>query len=261
MSAVTALSSGPRPDFPDEWYEVAGEDLFWFEWRFRAFLGQLEALGVPLDGPWHGLDIGCGHGVTRGQLEHATRWTTDGADLNREALDQNRTRAGTAYYYDIHDRRAELEGRYDFLLIFDVLEHLAEPRAFVESALHHLKPGGLLFVNVPALDGLLSRYDEVVGHLRRYDMKTLRAEVEGSGVEVLDLRYWGFSMLPYLVLRRFLSRGTVSKRQVIERGVAPPMPWTEWPIRQIMKLETRLLSSPVLGTSLLLAAKKPAVVG
>jgi SAM-dependent methyltransferase len=258
MNAVTELSTGQRPDFPDEWYDVAGEELFWFDWRLRAFLAQQRALGVPLDAPWHGLDIGCGHGVTRTQLEHATAWTTDGADLNRHALDQNETRAGVAYYYDIHDRRPEFAGAYDFLILFDIMEHVAEPRAFVESALYHLKPGGLLFVNVPALNGLFSRYDEVVGHLRRYDEQGLRSDFADAPVEVLDLRFWGFSMLPYLVLRKLMSRGSGSRRKIIERGVTPPARWTEWPILQIMKLETRLLRNPVLGTSLLLTARKAA---
>ena len=256
MSAVIELSSRPETDFPEEWYEVAGEGLFWFEWRFRAFLGQLDSIGISLETPLHGLDIGCGHGVARAQIEQATAWTTDGADLNRQALDQNETRAGVAYYYDINDRRPELACKFDFALLFDVLEHLAEPREFVESALFHLKPGGLLFINVPALNDLFSQYDDVIGHLRRYDKTTLRAEVEGPGVEQLDLRFWGFSMLPYLVARKIMSSDSRAKRRVIERGLAPPAGWTEWPILQIMKLETRLLRRPFLGTSLLLAARK-----
>ncbi len=255
MSTVVELSSGPKSDFPDEWYEVTGDDLFWFEWRFRAFRAQLESLGLPLDAPWHGLDIGCGHGVVRGQIEHASRWTTDGADLNRDALAQNRTEAGDAYYYDIHDRRPALADRYDFVLLFDVLEHLAEPRAFVESALHHLKPGGFVFVNVPALNSMLSAYDEAVGHLRRYGRETLRRELDTTDLEIVDLRYWGFSMLPYLLLRKAMPRQRAT-RETIVRGVVPPARFTLWPILQIMKLETRFLRRPWLGTSLLLAARK-----
>jgi hypothetical protein len=40
--------------------------------------------------------------------------------------------------------------------------------------------------------------------------------------------------------------------------VVPPARWTERPIRQIMKLETSHLKNPILGTSLLMAAEKPA---
>jgi hypothetical protein len=97
MSNVKELSQVSSSDFPDEWYEVAGEGLFWFEWRFRAFLRQLEALSILLNARWHGLDIGCGHGVIRRQIERSTSWTTDGADLNRLALAQNDTESGESY--------------------------------------------------------------------------------------------------------------------------------------------------------------------
>jgi SAM-dependent methyltransferase len=256
MNAVTELSQGVTPDFPDEWYEVASEGLFWFEWRFRAFLGQLASLEVPLDASWHGLDIGCGHGVVRRQIENGTAWTTDGADLNRLALEKNDTRTGESYYYDIHQRRPEFADHYDFLILFDVLEHLEHTREFLDSALYHLRPGGLLFVNVPALNGLLSGYDEIVGHHRRYDKSTLRAEAAAVDLQVLDLRYWGFAMLPYLVLRKLMPRGGGSTRKAISRGVEPPAQWTERPILEIMKLETTFLRNPVLGTSVLMVAKK-----
>jgi SAM-dependent methyltransferase len=256
MNALKELSRSSASDFPDEWYEVTGQGLFWFEWRFRAFLAQLEALSIPLDAKWHGLDIGYVHGVTRGQIERATAWTTDGADLNREALLQNDTKSGESYHYDIHDRRPEFADRYDFLILFDVLEHLDRTSEFLESALYHLRPAGLLFVNVPALNRLSSGYDEVVGHRRRYEKSTLRREADAVGLNVRDLRYWGFSMLPYLVLRKLMPRGNESTHKAITRGVVPPAKWTERPILQIMKLETAHMRNPVLGTSLLMAAEK-----
>jgi len=261
MNAVKELSEGPPANFPDEWYEVAGEGLFWFEWRFRAFLGQLDALAISRDSAWHGLDIGCGHGVVRGQIEKSTSWTTDGADLNRLALGRNRTRSGESFYYDIHDQRPELVARYDFLILFDILEHVEDTRDFLESALFHLKPGGWLFLNVPALDDLRSRYDHVMGHLRRYDKDSLRSEAARGGLVVRDLRYWGFSMLPYLVMRKLMSGRKVSDRRVISRGMEPPAPWMERWILQVMRLETKFLRDPFLGTSLLMAAVKSGHAG
>ena len=255
MSAVKELSQVTGSDFPDEWYEVAGEGLFWFEWRFRAFLAQLDALSIPLDAPWHGLDIGCGHGVIRGQIERKTSWTSDGADLNRPALAQNDTRSGESFYYNIHDRRPEFADRYDFLVLFDVLEHLQQPTEFIESALYHLRPGGLLFINVPALNSMLSGYDAVVGHLRRYNRSSLQRQADDAGLHVRDLRYWGFAMLPYLLLRKLMPRGNASTRKSIERGVVPH-PWAKRPILQLMKLETETLKNPFLGTSLLMVAEK-----
>ncbi|MCZ6785187.1 MAG: class I SAM-dependent methyltransferase [Proteobacteria bacterium] len=257
MGGVRVLSTAAPPDFPDEWYETLGEGHFWLEWRFAVFRNLVETLGLPLDARWRGLDIGCGHGEVRRQIEAATSWVTDGADLKRSALEQNETASGDGLLYDIHDRRPELHEHYDFILLFDVIEHLKDEHGFLESALYHLKPGGWVFINVPALDSMSSGFDAVVGHHRRYNRRTLLATAERAGLDIRELHYWGFSMLPYLVIRKLLtSRGT-SVRRTIERGVQPPAPWmTSW-VERIQRIETRWLRRPPLGTSLIMAAVKP----
>lgn len=255
MSAIKELSTGAVSDFPARWYEITAEGHFWIEWRFRAFLAQVEALGLSRTTGWRGLDIGCGHGAVRRQIERSTAWITDGADLNREALAQNSTRGGETFLYDIHERQPGLAASYDFVLLFDVLEHVEQTHAFLESVLYHLKPGGWLFLDVPALNGLSSGYDRVVGHLRRYNRRTVRAELDAHALNVRDLRYWGFSMLPYLAMRKLMSSRGMSPSQVIERGL-PPNPWLNRWICAIMELETAHLRNPILGTSLLAAAVK-----
>ena len=44
--------------------------------------------------------------------------------------------------------------------------------------------------------------------------------------------------------------------EAITQGVTPPAQWTERPILEIMKLETKLWKNPFLGTSLLMVAEK-----
>lgn len=256
MSAVLELSPGVEPGFPDEWYEITADGHFWLEWRFRAFIRQLDALKIPRTLPWHGLDIGCGHGVVRRQVEHATAWVTDGADLNREGLAQNRTRSGQTMRYDVRDRHPELRQHYDFVILFDVLEHIDDTQPFLEAVVYHLKPGGWLFLNVPALDSLRSSFDQAVGHRRRYNRQTLRAEFDSHQLQIRDMRYWGFSMLPYLVLRKLLSPRDAPVAHVIQRGVLPPWTWMNRWILRIMNIETLRLKRPPLGTSLLTAAVK-----
>lgn len=261
MTTIKELSAVDASDFPSEWYEIAAEGHFWLEWRFRAFCTQLDALGISRAPRWRGLDIGCGHGVVRRQIEGCSAWITDGADLNRTALAQNRTQSGETLLYDIHERQPGLAESYDFVILFDVLEHVAQPQEFLRSVLYHLKPGGWLFLNVPALNSLLSPFDRVIGHLRRYNRRTLRAEFDPHAWEVRDIRYWGFSMLPYLMGRKLMSARGASVQRVIERGVLPPKPWMNRWILRAMELETAHLRNPAIGTSLLAAvAKKPVAV-
>lgn len=257
MNQIRELSTSTGPEFPDEWYDLASEGHVWLDWRFRVFLAHMRSLGLPLNDPWHGLDVGCGHGMVRRQLETATRWETDGADLKREALERNGGRRGQNLLYDIHHRLPEFEARYDFAVVFDVIEHLEGPDEFLRATRFHVKPGGWVFVNVPAIDRLQSDFDRAVGHLRRYGRRELRATAEQAGLEVRTLRYWGFSMLPYVVLRWLRSSQTGTRRSVIERGIQPPAAWMQRWIEVIMKIETGLIRRVPLGTSIFMAAVNP----
>lgn len=256
MSEVIVLSPVPAADFPSEWFDITAEGHFWLDWRFAAFAAQLRDCGVPLDAPWRGFDVGCGHGVLRRQVERATAWTVDGCDLHAGALGRNGATRGASYLYDVFDRRPELRERYDAILLFDVIEHVAAPDAFLAAVLDHLKPGGWLFLNVPALERLRSPFDDVVGHLRRYDRASLTATLRRQRLAIRDLRYWGFAMLPYLVIRRVTRARQNDAAGVIAHGVLPPAPWMDAWIRRIMAVETRWLPRPPLGTSLLAAARR-----
>lgn len=261
MIAIKELSTIATPQFPDTWYEITTDGHFWLEWRFRAFLAQVRALGISLQHPWRGLDVGCGHGAVRRQLTQCSAWITDGADVSRAALAQNHACAGDHLLYDVRDRQPALAESYDFVLLFDVLEHVPDPAAFLTSALYHLKPGGWLFVDVPALNSLASGFDRAVGHLRRYNRRTLRADLDARALDVRDLRYWGGSMLPYLVARKVMTARAVPAPRVIECGL-PPKPWMNNWICKIMAWETRYVPNPPIGTSLLAAAvKRPTGAG
>ena len=52
--------------------------------------------------------------------------------------------------YDVHHLDQRLEpASWDFILCFDVLEHVLQPKEVVQQARNLLKPGGVLLVTVP----------------------------------------------------------------------------------------------------------------
>lgn len=257
MTPFEVLSQVEAPEFPEEWYDHADKNHFWVKWRITAYLKQLAALNIPIEAAWRGFDIGCAHGVVQCQIEEKTAWDIDGCDLNRVALERGYQGRGHNYLYDIHDRRDELREAYDFLVLFDVIEHIEETKPFLDSALYHLKPGGLLFVNVPAFGWLYSRYDRVAGHVRRYHKTQLRYELEASDVLVLDMRYWGLSLIPLLVLRKaLLAFKAREEDEVIRFGFKPPSTLLSNLLSMLMVVETTLLQRTPFGTSLLAVARK-----
>ena len=255
MSDIKFLSGRTSEVFPDQWYALAREDHFWMQWRLRAFLEQLKGLKIDLRSPLKALEIGCGDGVLRRQLEANSAWDIDGADINSEALKRTHSVRGETFFYDIFDRRREFAGHYDAIILFDVLEHIADEKAFLEAALFHLKKGGMLFINVPALQGLFSRYDEAVGHLRRYDKGMMAGLIKSASLELVNMRYWGFSMLPLLSMRQHLVKNEKPSDETIRRGFEPPTEAVNSIMKTVMQIETSIFKEPPSGSSLLAAAR------
>ena len=243
-------------DFPTEWYEANSEDHFWFQWRARAAAALIARLQLPTRQPLRVFDIGCGTGITSRQLARTTSWVFDGADLNVEALKRCSGGLDRVLYYDVLEKRAEFRDRYDVAILFDVIEHIEPTRPFLEAVLFHLKPGGVLLVNVPALMTLFSVYDKVAGHYRRYDRQMLANEFAPFDTTVIDQAYWGFSMVPLLLARKFVLRGETDEAQTIRTGFVPPSPAAHALLRRVMTAESSLLGRPPFGSSLLAAVRK-----
>ncbi len=249
--------SAPRPvSFEEAWYRYASPEHFWIAWRFRAFRAQLRRLGIPSGAPWEVLDIGAGRGLLRDQAESATTWRVSCADLNLEALEAVRPGRGRRLCYDILEEHPDLVGSFDAILLFDVLEHIDDTAPFLAALVRHLRPGGFLFVNVPALQSLYSVYDAVMGHRRRYDARSLRAAFDGLPFEILETRYWGFAMLPLLAVRTLLLKGEPPGPRIVERGFRPPGRIANAVLAGISRLEAAVPVPIPLGTSVLLAGRR-----
>jgi 2-polyprenyl-3-methyl-5-hydroxy-6-metoxy-1,4-benzoquinol methylase len=255
-SRIEFLTDVRTSTFPDEWYDANSEGHFWFEWRARAAGALIGRLGLPVDRPLRVLDIGCGTGIACRQLRRTTKWTFDGADLNVDALSRCDVGRGRILYYDILEKRQEFREQYDVAILFDVVEHVEKTHPFLDAAFFHLKPGGVLLVNVPALMGLYGAYDTMVGHFRRYTKRTLAEEFAPFNATILDHVYWGFSMVPFLWLRKQILRGQTDGARAIQVGFRPPSRTAHAILKGMMRLETAIVKRPPVGSSVMSAVRK-----
>lgn len=257
-SSSSVLRVSPLRDvlFPEEWYALALADHFWCQWRLKAFQAQCRRIGISQQEPLRVLDVGGGSGVLRCQLEATSRWVVDVTDLCLKALEQVPAGRGRKLYYDVREERAPYIGAYDLVVLFDVLEHIEDTKAFLRPLLRHLKPGGILAINVPALPFLMSAYDRAAGHFRRYTEATLRRELSGPDSTVLDVSHWGLSLIPLLAIRKGLTPRGEDADRVIRFGFRPPGRTAHAVLKGLMRMETSLLPRSPTGTSLLLAARR-----
>jgi SAM-dependent methyltransferase len=98
-------------------------------------------------------------------------------------------------------RRAHFQ-EADVAVLLDVVEHQADDIAFLRDVTSKLRPGALLVLTAPALPALWSRWDEALGHHRRYLSSELVSVAERSGASVLASRY----LFPALTLPALLRK-------------------------------------------------------
>jgi len=252
MSNLEFLSPATAVEMADEWFELATADHFWMQWRHRVLLQQLKRVNRPIR---TALDIGCGHGVVRELVERDLDISIDGCDLNQRALQMARNGRGRLLVYNIFDRNAEMLRAYDLILLMDVIEHLEDDLEFLKVAVEHLKPGGLVAINVPAQMVFYGKYDEVAGHKRRYDTAEIESLFRAAGVKPLSIVYWGFSLLPLLFVRKLILRRVPGDR-VIRTGFSQQNPITRRIFQAAKWVETNMPFAMPLGTSLLAIGKR-----
>ena len=64
----------------------------------------------------------------------------------------------------------ELEGKFNTIIYLNVLEHIQKDLDEINDALSKLNLGGHLIILVPAHQNLYSKFDEAIGHCRRYSI-------------------------------------------------------------------------------------------
>lgn len=250
--AVAYLTPARPVAMHDEYFFNATIDHFWIARRFQVArrLAERQLASADRIG-----EFGCGNGVLQRQIELSFGRGVDGFDLNDFALHHNMSKLGRVYCYDVHDRLPEYREYYDLILLFDVLEHIEDEDRFLESLLFHLRPSGSVLINVPAGQYLYSQYDRAQGHCRRYSAERLTQVAKWNGLRVEALTYWGFPMLPLLLLRRLLSRG-LTDQEAMQSGFRPPSAMANRILGFLAGCEP--VPNRIAGTSVMMVARKGA---
>lgn len=145
-------------------------------------------------GPGRLLDLGAGTGLF---VEASLRagWKSEGLETSASAVGiANRiTRAPVAL-----GRLEDLPGqeRFDAVTLWDVLEHVPDPRATLQLIQQKLRPGGLVGVTLPNVAGIKARlqghrwryYRRDFGHVSHFSPRTLAMVLRQAEfrVEVLE---------------------------------------------------------------------------
>jgi len=81
------------------------------------------------------------------------------------------------------------DGTLDGVTTFNVLEHIEDDEAVLQTLFRKVRSGGQLFVYVPAFPMLYSSMDRKVGHVRRYRRAELVKRVAAAGFRIVSARH------------------------------------------------------------------------
>lgn len=88
-------------------------------------------------------------------------------------------------------------GTFDYLIIFDVLEHIEADTDTLKYWTSFLKSGGMLLIAVPAHMNAFGKSDELMGHFRRYEKNGLFEIMTKSGYQYIKILCYGFPLINF----------------------------------------------------------------
>lgn len=206
-SGLRRLWHSLRNDYLQTVFGVQSANVLWpGRWLLRLFpigrqgidaglarnLPPLPSLGGQL------LDVGCGNGNFL-ELARSAGWQVRGLDLDPIAVAAARARGLDV----LEGTMALLDGEsecYDYITLSHILEHVYDPWDVLNSCHRLLKPGGVLWLETPNMNG---RGRSVFGsfwrglepprHLQLFSRKSLRDKVAEIGFSNIEDRFSSFA--------------------------------------------------------------------
>lgn len=236
---VSPLPSG-APAIYDKTYFASGEGYGYVDYdrdkepMRRAFELYLEHMEEVLGRKGKLLDVGAATGYFMG-IAKAHGWEVEGVEISEYAASLGRAKGLPIYTGTLEDMNLA-EGSFDAITLFDIVEHLRDPKSVILEASRLLKKGGVIVITTPDSGSLwarvLGRHWHLVvppEHLILFNRKNLADLLRRTGFTPLFITTIGkhFTM-PYIfqtlyhwqglplwnILARVTNRGFFSKVKI-----------------------------------------------
>ncbi|MBX7150015.1 class I SAM-dependent methyltransferase [bacterium] len=259
---IWAARGGDKISYPDNGNAVCNDiemDSFWYMHRnqcISAMLGNYPPPGVLFD-------IGGGNGVVSVHLKQCG-YTTIVVEPGRQGALNARARGIDTVVWATLEEAAFMTDSLPAAGMFDVLEHIENEKKLLTEIHRILRPGGRLYISVPAHKWLWSFNDEHLGHYRRYSLKQLSNVATSAGFiteystyffSILPLPIWISRTLPSRMgYRQPITPATKRKEHVLNTGMIHSF-ITTFLERELKHIRNN--KSVSIGASCLLVARKP----
>jgi len=190
-----------------EWYYMP------WKWEHHVTSGMIEKHEKILE-------IGCGDGSFVERL-HKNGFDITGLELNEEAVLSAQKKELRVLDETIQKHHEKFRGAYDLVCNFQVLEHITNPKSFLEASLGCLKSNGRLIICVPNNDSFIKFVKMLVinmppHHMGLWNATSLKNLQKILPITLNSLRYeplqhYHFDLYLSTIRHRFFSSGIMKK--------------------------------------------------
>jgi len=177
---------------------------WWYRARRRVLAELIRRMAPPPPNA-RLLEIGCGTGHNLEMLGQFG--PVDGLELDDQARAIAEQRLGRSVMSSpLPELSSVPEQHYDLVGAFDVIEHIDDDAAALDSIAKRLKPGGKFVMTVPAHQWMWSAHDVVNHHQRRYSKARLKRLIDRSPLRLEAIGYFNSLLFPVAVAERMASK-------------------------------------------------------
>jgi 2-polyprenyl-3-methyl-5-hydroxy-6-metoxy-1,4-benzoquinol methylase len=167
-----------------------------WEKRFLVIFNWLEKYGVSKKSKI--LDCGCNIGVLGLLLKENNFKNIVGIDIDPKILKISKKILKT-YKMDCHDLKFK-NNEFDVFIALNIIEHLDEPKRFLNEAKRVTKKGGFVILSTPNTNFIrktLKKVDKSPGHINFWSFRQFKNLLKMNGLNVIEKK--GIGRFPTII--------------------------------------------------------------
>ena len=197
------------------------------------------------------LEIGSGNGFFLEELKKEN-YNINGCEISKERLIHlKKLKNITIYNYDFNFKMSEFEDKFDIVVMFHVLEHISNPKKFLENVRNILKQKGKIIIEVPNSDDhqlvLNENYNQWYwqrAHVNYYHPKTLSkilSKTKFKKIKIFGIQRYSIENMFYWKLKNSPQKENPTF------SLTKPYDWIEKSYKT--KVEKRMKSDTIIATA------------
>lgn len=207
------------------------------------------------------LDAGCGTGGMMRYLANRGYKNIQGFDVSEHAIEFTKKCNLSVTELNLLDfTESRLNKKFDVIISNDTLCYFNDPeeqKLVLTNFYHNLNEGGVVVMNLPALDQFKGIHDIAVGLKMRFTTDKVTKLVDPNKFEIKQMKFWPFMLSPLIyIVRKNQKRKIIKGDYGVVSDINAPFAPINHLLYLLTKLEISIFNKYPFGSSLLIVLKK-----